>query len=68
MLNLFIKSLVNSFADIVLTFFDNSSNSLLFDATFFNLLSKSVFFTKLAISFLLVNFTCLSLAAKFFVL
>ena len=38
-LNLFIKSFVNPFADIILTIFDSSFNSFLFDVTFFSLLS-----------------------------
>ena len=62
---LFIKSFVKPFVDIALTFFDNSFNSFLFDVTSFSLLSKSVFFTKLAISFLLPKFACFSLALKF---
>ena len=44
MLNLFIKSFVNPFLDIALTFFGSSFNLFLFDATFFSLLSKSVNF------------------------
>ena len=64
--NLFIKSFVNSFDHIALTFFDSSFNSFLFDVTFFSLWSKSVFFTKLAILFLLAKFACFSLAVKFF--
>ena len=51
--------------DIALTFFDNSFNSFLFDVPSFSLLSKSLFFTKLAISFLLAKFACFSLAVKF---
>ena len=61
-LNLFIKSFINPFVDIALTFIDGSFNSFLYDVTFFSLLSKSVFFTKLAISFLLAKFACFSLA------
>ena len=38
-LNLFIKSFVNPFVDIALTFFDSSFNSFLFDVTTFSLLS-----------------------------
>ena len=66
-LNLFIKSFVNPFADIALIFIDKSFNSFLFDATSFSLLSKSksVLFTKLAISHLLAQFACFSLALKF---
>ena len=64
MLNLFIKSFVNHFVDIGLTFFYSSFNSFLFDVTSFSSLSKSVFLTKLAISFLLAKFTCFSLAVK----
>ena len=64
-LNLLIRSFFNPFVDIVLTFFDSLFNSFLFDATPFSLLSKSVFFMKLAISFLVAKFACLSLAAKF---
>ena len=65
LLYLFIKSLVSSFFDIALTFFDSSFNSfstsmcfVLFQLTFlfkfFSFSSNSVFVTKLAISFLLV--------------
>ena len=54
-LSLFIKSFVNPFVGIALTFFDNSFNSFLF---------KSAFFTKLAISLLLAKFACASLAVK----
>ena len=64
-LNLFIKSFVNPFVDIALTFFDSSFNSFLFDVTSFSLLSKSVLLTKLAISFLLAKFARFNLAAKF---
>ena len=53
-LNLFIKSFVNPFVDIVLTFLDSSFNSFLFN--FFSLLSKSALFTKLAITLLLAKF------------
>ena len=54
-LNLFIKSFVNPFVDIAWNFFDSSFNSFLFDVTSFSLLSKSVFFTKLAKSLLLAK-------------
>ena len=37
-LTLFVKSFVNPFVDIALTFFDNSCNPFLFEVTFFNLL------------------------------
>ena len=40
---LFIKSFVNCFFDIVLTFFDSSFNSFLFDEISFSLLSKNIF-------------------------
>ena len=50
-LNLFIKSFVNHFIDIALTFFDSSFNSFLFDVTFFSLLSKSVFCKISSITF-----------------
>ena len=40
-LNLFIKSFVNPFVDITLTFFDSPYDSFLFDVTSFSLLSKS---------------------------
>ena len=53
--NLFIKTFVNSFFDIALTFSDSSFNSFLF---------KSVFFTKLVISLLLAKFACANLAVK----
>ena len=54
----------NPFVDIALTFFDSSFNSILFDLKLFSLLPK-LFFTNLAISFLLAKFTCLSFAVKF---
>ena len=41
-------------------FYDNSFNPFLFEITFFSLISKSVFFTKLATSFLLAKFACLT--------
>ena len=63
-LSLFVESFLNGFVDIALTFFDSSFNSFLFDVTSFSLLSKSVFFTILPISFLLTKFACLSLALK----
>ena len=47
--NFSIKFIVNPFIDVALTFFDSSSNSFLFDVTFFSWLSKSVIFTKLTI-------------------
>ena len=65
-LNLFIKSFVNSFVNIALTFFASSFNSSLLDVKSFSSLSKSVFFTKLAISFSLAKLACLSLAVKKF--
>ena len=54
--------------DIALTFFDNSFNSFLFDAPSFSLLSKSVFFTKLAISFLLAKLADFNLEQEKFLL
>ena len=57
--------MVNPLVDIALTFFDSSFNSFLFHVTSFSLLLESVFFTKLAISFLLAKFTCFNLALKF---
>ena len=54
MLNLCIKSFVNPFIDIALTFFNVS----LIDVTSFSLLSKSDLFTKLAISLWLAKFPC----------
>ena len=57
MLNVSIKSFVNPFVDIALTFFDSSFNSFLFEVTVFSFLSKLVFFTKLAISFLHAKFS-----------
>ena len=50
--------------DIALTFFDSSFNSFLFDVTSFSLLSKSVFFKKLAISILLATFALFNLKLK----
>ena len=68
-LNLFVKFFVYPFVDIALTFSDSSFNSfststcfILFEVTF---LSKSVFFTKLAISFLLAKFAWANLAVTF---
>ena len=59
------KSFVNPFVDAALTFLDSSFNSFLFEVTVFSFSSKLVFFTKLAISFLLAKFACLNLAVKF---
>ena len=56
MLKLFIKSFVNPFVDIALTFFDSSFISCLF---------KLVSFEILAISLLLAKFLCFSLAVKY---
>ena len=56
-LNLFIN-FVGPFVDIALTFFDSSFNSFLFDVKFFRSLSK------VAITVLLANFACFSLAVK----
>ena len=64
-LNLFLQSFVNTFFDIVLTFFNSSFTSFLFDVTSFSLLSKSAFLAKLAISFLPATFACFSLTVKF---
>ena len=50
--------------DIALTFFDSSFNPFLFDVTYFSLLSKSVFFKKLAISILLATFALFNLKSK----
>ena len=61
----FINFFVNSFFDIDLTFFDSSFDSFLFRVTVFILSSKSFFFTKLAISFLLAKFACFHLAVNF---
>ena len=52
-LKLFIKSFVNPFIDIALTFFNSSFSSFLFDVTFFSSLTKSVFFYK--ISYIIFN-------------
>ena len=52
------------FVDIALTCFDSSINSFLFEVIFFSLLSKFLFFTKLAICFSLAKFSCLSLAVE----
>ena len=56
-LNLFINY-VGPFVDIALTFFDSSFNSFLFDVKFFRSLSK------VAITVLLANVACFSLAVK----
>ena len=49
MVSLCIKSFVNPFVDIALTPFDNSFDLFLLAVTSFSSLSKSVFFTKLAL-------------------
>ena len=54
-LKLSIKSFVNPFADTALNFLDSSFNSVSPYVTSFSLLSKFVFFTKLAISFWLAK-------------
>ena len=73
----FIKFFVNFFVDIASTFFDSSFN-LFSTSTYFvlfelilllelnSLLSKSVSFTKLAISILLAKFSFFNLAADLF--
>ena len=58
------KSFVNPFVDVALTFFNSLFNLFLFDVTSFSLLSKPAFFTKLAISLLLSKFACFNLEAK----
>ena len=58
------KSFVNPFVDIASTFFDSSFNPFLFDGTSFSVLSKSVLFTKLAISLLLAKFARFNLKSK----
>ena len=64
MLNLFVESFVNLFVDTALNFLDKLFNSFLFNVISFSLLSKSVFFTKLAISLLLAKYCGFSLAVK----
>ena len=54
---------MNPFVDVALTFFDEY-DSYLCDIKIFCLLSKSVFFTELVISFLLDKFASFSLAVK----
>ena len=61
-LNLFIKSFVNPFVDITFTFF--LFILFLFYVTSFSLLSKSVIFTKLAMSLLLAKFARNKLKSK----
>ena len=63
-MNLSIKSFVNSSAHVALTSFDSSFNSFLFDVTSFSLSSKSVLFTKLVIPSLVAKFACFNLKAK----
>ena len=58
------KYFVNPFVDIALTCFHSLFHSFLFDVILFSLL----FFTKTAISLLLVEFACLSLAVNFLML
>ena len=71
-----VKSLVRAFADIASTFFDSLFNSfststffvsfeVVFLLIFFFLTSKFLFFTKLAISFLISQFPCDNVAAAF---
>ena len=57
---------MNPFVDIALTFFDSLINSFLCEITSLSLLSKSVFFMKLAISLLIAKFASLCLAGKFY--
>ena len=64
MLNLFVESFVNLFVDTALNFLDKLFNSFLFNVISFSLLSKSVFFTKLAVSLLLAKYCGFSLAVK----
>ena len=64
MLYPFIKSFVNPSVDIAWAFFDSSFKFFLFDVKSFSLLSKSVFFTKLAVSLLLAKFAFFNYAAK----
>ena len=67
-LNLSIKSFVNPFVDIALTFFD-SFNSFFFDVTSFILLTKlPKLFTKLAYHFCLLNLLVLVLQQTFLML
>ena len=77
MLHLFNKYCVNTFVDNSLfspdrlfSFFSSSANLVLYVVTFllifFSLSSKSVFFTKLAISFLLAKLSHFNLAIKRF--
>ena len=63
-LKLSIKSFVNLFVDIALTFFDRSFNSFLFEVTGLSFSSKLVFFTKSAISFLLAKCARFNLKSK----
>ena len=56
--------MVNPFVDIAVTFFDSSFNWSLYDVTSFSLLSKPVFFAKLAISLLLAKFAHFNLKSK----
>ena len=64
MLNLFVESFVNLFVDTALNFLDKLFNSFLFNVISFSLLSKSGFFTILAISLLLAKYCGFSLAVK----
>ena len=75
-LYLFIKSFVNPFVDIAVSFSDSSFNSflpstyfVLFEVTLlfkcFSFLSKSVFFAKLEISFLLAKFAYANFTLKY---
>ena len=59
--NVIIKSFINPLADITLNLF----NSFLFEVIVFSFSSKLIFFTKLAISFLLAQLACFSFAVKF---
>ena len=55
MLNLSIKSFVNTFVDIDLNFFDISFNSFLFDVTSFSLLLNLSYFRNSQYHFGLLN-------------
>ena len=65
-LNVSIKSFINPFVDNSLTCVDSLFNSFLFDVTSFGLLSKSVLFTRLELSLLLVKFARFNLNSKIY--
>ena len=65
-LNFFIKSFVNPFVDIALTFFGSSFNSFLFEVTFFSFFIKICLFYEISNIIFVAKFACANLAVKFY--